>query len=41
MSKFVCKMHTQNIFKAFYFHERIILANIAKIKLSQIKDGLK
>ena len=33
------KMHVIDIFTAFYICEKIVLANIAKIKRSQLKDG--
>ena len=34
---FMYKMHVIDIFAAFYIREKIILANFAKIKCSQIK----
>ena len=35
------KMRVIDIFAAFYICEKIVLANIAKIKRSRIKDGLQ
>ena len=35
------KMHVQGMFAASYIPERTFFANIAKIKCSQIKDGLQ
>ena len=35
------KMHVIDIFATFYIREKIVLANIAKIKPSRIKDGLQ
>ena len=37
----ICKMHVKDIFAAFYACEIIAHINIAKIKLSGIKDGLQ
>ena len=34
-------MHVADIFDAFYFRETVILANLAKIKHSRIKDSLQ
>ena len=38
---FMYKMHVIDIFAAFYIREKIVLANIAKIKRSRIKDSLQ
>ena len=35
------KMHVTSVFAAFYIRELIVLANVAKIKRSRIKDGLQ
>ena len=37
----MCKMHVGDIFAVFYIRETIALANITKIKRSQIEDGLQ
>ena len=34
-------MHVKDIFAAVWIREKIVLANIAKIKRSRIKDGLQ
>ena len=34
-------MHVIDLFATFYSREKLVLANIAKIKRSRIKDGLQ
>ena len=38
---FMCKILASDTFASFYSHEKIFLANIAKIKRSRIKDSLQ
>ena len=37
----MCKIPQTDMFLAFYIHNFIVLANVAKIKRSRIKDGLQ
>ena len=41
LPEFVCKMHIPDLSVVFYIHERIVFANIAKIKCWRIKDSLQ